>query len=91
MQVDENKRKEDQELEGSKINIKMAAARVNAGLTQAEFAAIVGFRTETVNNWENGKSEPPVSVLRKLSELSGIPMDFIFVPYEFKKTEQAEG
>lgn len=70
------------------FKITMAAARVNAGITQAEFAGKIKVRPETVNNWENGKSEPPVSVIRLLSDLSGIPMDYIFVPYEFKKNEQ---
>lgn len=69
------------------MKIKMVAARVNAGLTQREFAGLCGVRTETVNAWENGKTEPPVSVLRILSEKSGIPMDYIFVPYELSKTE----
>ena len=34
-------------------------------------------------NWEKGKTEPTLSQLRKMSELSGIPMDFIFVPNKF--------
>lgn len=60
------------------IRIKMAAARINAGLTQREFADLCGVRVETVNSWEQGKTEPPVSAIRKLSEKSNIPMDFIF-------------
>ena len=60
--------------------ISLEAARVNAGLTQAELAKILGISKTTVNNWENGRSEPNLSQLRKISELSGIPMDFIFVP-----------
>lgn len=60
------------------IKIKMAAARVNAGLTQREFADLCGVRVETVNSWEKGNTEPPISAIRKLSEKSNIPMDFIF-------------
>ena len=60
------------------FKIKMAAARVNAGLTQKEYAELCGVRTETVNSWEAGKTEPPVSAIRILSEKSNIPMDFIF-------------
>jgi len=74
-------------LEQQKIRIKMAAARVNAGLTQAEFGARLNVRAETVNNWEAGRTDPPVRALTLLSELSGIPMDLIFVPYEFNKNE----
>lgn len=60
------------------LKISMAAARVNAKLTQKEFAELCGVRIETVNSWEQGKTEPPVSAIRKLSEKSNIPMDFIF-------------
>lgn len=64
------------------IKITLAAARVNSGLTQAEFAKKIGVSLSTVINWEKGRTEPDVSQLRKISELSGIPMDYIFVPRE---------
>lgn len=60
--------------------ISLESARVNAKLTQAELAKELGISKNTVNNWENGRGEPSLSQLRKISELSGIPMDFIFVP-----------
>lgn len=69
------------------IKITMAAARVNARLTQAELAEKLNVRKETLNGWENGKTEPPASAIRTLSELSGIPMDFIFVPSQFNEIE----
>lgn len=62
------------------INISLKAARVNAGLTQRELAEALNVTVDTVLNWENGKSEPKLSQLKRISELSGIPMDFIFVP-----------
>lgn len=60
--------------------IVIAAARVNAGMNQREMAEFIGVDVSTVCNWEKGKSEPSVSQLRKISEVSGIPMDFIFIP-----------
>ena len=33
----------------------------------------------TIFNWEKGKSEPSLTQLRKISELSGIPIDNIAV------------
>ncbi len=60
--------------------ISLESARVNAKLTQKKLAEILGVTQGTVNNWENGRSEPTLSQLRKISELSGIPMDFIYVP-----------
>lgn len=65
-----------------KPRIIIAAARVNAKMNQREFAEFIGVDVSTVANWEKGKTEPNVSQLRKISEVSGIPMDFIFVPEE---------
>lgn len=62
------------------IKISLAAARVNAKLTQEELAEKLGVSKSTVNGWEQGKSEPKLSQLQAISSLSGIPMDFIFVP-----------
>ena len=63
--------------------ISLEAVRVNAGYNQKEWAEILGISNATVVNWEKGKTEPTLSQLRKMSELSGIPMDFIFVPNKF--------
>ena len=61
------------------LEISLAAARVNAKMTQREMAEYVGVTVDTVVNWEKGKSEPSTSQLRKISQISKIPMDFIFV------------
>lgn len=67
-------------MELNKIRIKIAACRVNADMNQLEFAEAIGVDRSTIANWEAGKTEPNANQLRKISELSGIPMDFIFVP-----------
>lgn len=64
------------------MRISLAAARVNAKMNQREMAEYIGVDTSTITNWEKGKSEPTTSQLRKISEVSGIPMDFIFVSEE---------
>lgn len=61
--------------------ISLEAVRVNAKMTQKEWAKELGVSNATVVNWEKGNTEPSLTQLRKMSELSGIPMDFIFVPY----------
>lgn len=63
--------------------ISLEAARVNAKLTQKELAEILGVSNATIVNWEKGNSEPNLTQLRKISELSGIPLDFIFLPERF--------
>lgn len=61
-----------------KLQITLEACRVNAGKTQPEWAEILDVSTTTVCNWESGKSEPPLSKIRIISDVSGIPMDYIF-------------
>ncbi len=64
------------------LKITIAAARVNSKLNQREFAEKIGVSLATVTNWEKGKTEPDASQLREISRLSGIPMDYIFIPKE---------
>ena len=58
--------------------INLAAVRTNANMTRREWATAVGVGVSTIDNWENGRTEPSATQLRRMSELSGIPMDFIF-------------
>ena len=62
-----------------KLQISLAAARVNAGMTQEEVAKKMGISKNTVVNWEKGISEPTITQGLKLSELYGIPLDNIFL------------
>lgn len=63
-----------------KLQINLAAVRTNANMNQREWAKALNVEVSTITNWEKGRSEPNASQLRKMSELSGIPMDFIFIP-----------
>lgn len=63
-----------------KPRICLAAARVNAGMNQREMAEYIGVDVSTITNWEKGKSEPNATQLRKISDISNIPMDYIFIP-----------
>ena len=60
--------------------ISLEAVRVNAKMTEKEWASKLGVSNSTVVNWEKGNTEPSLSQLREMSRLSGVPMDFIFVP-----------
>lgn len=63
-----------------KIQISLAAARVNAGLTQEDVAKLMKVGKQTIVSWEKGKSEPKMSQSRQLSEIYNIPLDYIFLP-----------
>lgn len=59
------------------FSVYLDAVRVNAGMKQDEWAKELGVDKQTVCNWENNKGEPKLSHIRKMSELSGIPIDYI--------------
>jgi DNA-binding XRE family transcriptional regulator len=61
-----------------KLQISLAAARVNAKMTQDDVAKALKVSKNTVVNWENNKSEPNISQGRALSDLFKIPLDNIF-------------
>ena len=62
------------------FKISLAAARVNAGLTQAETAEKMGVTKRTIINWEKGIVNPNATSLNMLSLIYKIPVDYIFLP-----------
>ena len=62
----------------SDLKISLAAARVNANMTQDDVARAMGVSKNTVVAWEKYKTEPTVSQGKKLSELYGLPLDKIY-------------
>lgn len=62
------------------LQISLAAARVNAGLTQEEVAKKMKISKNTLVNWEKGKSTPSFASLQSLSYLYKMPADNIFLP-----------
>ncbi len=63
-----------------RIQISLAAARVNANLTQGDVAKALNVGKQTIVSWEKGRSEPKMSQSRELSQLYKIPLDYIFLP-----------
>ena len=65
--------------------IKLKAARVNAGLTQTEAAQKLNRNKQTIVNWEKGFTEIKVNDLLALSELYGIPIEYLEIPKRRKE------
>ena len=66
------------------LRISMAAARVNAKMTQDEASKALHVTKQTLVNWEKGVTNPKVDQAERMSELYGIPyQNIIFLP---KKT-----
>ncbi len=62
------------------LQISLAAARVNAGLTQEDVAEKLKISKNTIVNWEKGRVIPSFIVVSTLASLYNIPADNIFLP-----------
>lgn len=62
------------------LQISLAAARVNAGMTQEEVAMKIKKSKKTIVNWEKGKTKIDFSNLAILSEIYNIPTKNFFLP-----------
>lgn len=59
-------------------SISLKAARVNAGLTQAEAALSLGISKKTLQNYEEGVTFPTMQKVKEISVLYNFPKDYIF-------------
>lgn len=57
--------------------ISLAAARVNANMTQDDVSKIMHKSKKTIVNWEKGVFKPDVPSLDMLSRLYNIPIDYL--------------
>lgn len=62
------------------IQITLAAARVNAGMTQEQAADRLGVSKQTIINWEKGRVVPRIPEVEMLARIYKIPQDNIFLP-----------
>lgn len=62
------------------LQISLAAARVNAGLTQADVACKMKINKQTIVNWENGRVIPKQAQLEMMCRIYSIPVDNIYLP-----------
>ena len=54
----------------AEIQISLAAARVNAGMTQEKVAKEMHVSKNTIVNWEKGTSEPTINQGKELAALN---------------------
>ena len=68
------------------INMKatLKQAREIKGYKQSEAASLIGVSTDTLGNYERGKSYPDIPILKKIETVYGITYDrIIFLPLDF--------
>ena len=69
-----------------KAGLTLKTAREKKGYTQGEAAKLIGVSSDTLSNYERGKSYPDVPVLRRIEEVYGIPYErLIFLPMDYDK------
>lgn len=64
----------------AEFQISLAAARVNAKMTQEDVAKAMKVSKTTIVNWEKGKVIPGIPEMAMMARLYGIPQDYIFLP-----------
>lgn len=70
------------------LKISLKAARVNAGMTQAQAAKKCHVAIQSLNKWERGHVKPDFATLHLLSDIYGIPMENIFLPSDSNIVEK---
>lgn len=56
--------------------------RTGAGMTQAELGAALNYSDKTISKWERGEAIPDAFVLTQLSELFGVPVDYLLSAHD---------
>ena len=72
------------------FKITLEAARVNAGLTQAELAEKMDVSRETIRAWETGAREMKTAYFYMFCDIVGISKDHIFLPSEIAERNSTQ-
>ena len=68
-------------MDKASIGIKIRAARLKLGLSQAEFAERIGTSEKTLSSWERGAYLVDVIMLNTIASVSGLTLnDFTDIP-----------
>ena len=63
-------------LNSKSIGNKIAEARKNSNLSQAELAQQVSISPQAVGKWERGESMPDITTLHRLAEIFGVDLNY---------------
>ena len=55
----------------------LIALRTEAGMTQAKLAEQLNYSDKSISKWERAEGLPDVGVLMKISEIFGVPLDYL--------------
>lgn len=57
--------------------IRFKRYRLRKGFTQTQAAKLIGVKNYQLGNYETGRSEPSIDVLKKMSNLYGVSIDLM--------------
>ena len=57
------------------LGAKIKKLRKTQNLTEVELAQKLGIKQPSLNRWENGKKNPPLKMLKKLSKIFNVSID----------------
>ena len=58
--------------------------RERKGLTQGQAAELIGINSYQIGNYETNRSEPNISILKKMSEIYEVSIDTLVGNFQFK-------
>jgi transcriptional regulator with XRE-family HTH domain len=61
--------------------------RVKTGLSQKDFASLLGIENSKFNKWENGKSQPDYETVRMLADHFGVSTDYLLGNTDIRNPE----
>lgn len=65
------------ELKGTPLSVKLRELRHAFCMTQDEVAEVLGMSRTSFSKYENGASLPPLNVMRKLSKVYNVPIEYL--------------
>lgn len=69
------------------MKIRLAALRVNVGLSQDDVANALHVSKSTIGKWENYKTFPTSTQLQQLCDLYRCTLNDVFIPSKLSKRE----
>lgn len=75
-------------LNSKSIGNKIATARKNSKLSQAELAQQVSISAQAVGKWERGESMPDITTLNRVAEILGVDLNYFSERFQGQATEQ---
>lgn len=76
-------------LETKTIGNKIAEARKNSGLSQAELASQLFISSQAVGKWERGESMPDIITLNRLADILGVDLNYFSKRFQSTVAESA--